>query len=160
MLWEEYLAKEISLNCSLSTSAVPTSALLACTGGPHVPVNPHKQRLLVAAHKEVKAMAKAKAKGKAKPNPRAGSKAKEAGQTQEEKIKNEPCTAPPEKKANTKSKEEVSPSPSNQRDTEPAECTTGGQGKKHADTAYNVEKKKFMARLLDPFFGPTVCFMR
>ena len=49
-------------------ASLPSQAVQACCQGSHTPVNPHRQRLLVAAHKETKVLPKehAKPKGKSK----------------------------------------------------------------------------------------------
>ena len=61
---------EIQGNCSVSAgSDALAAAYTACLGGKHAPVNPHRQRLLVAANKEAKAVKKG------------GDKAKKAGGT-------------------------------------------------------------------------------
>ena len=86
----------------VKSDAVPDKAMSACLAGQHRAVNPHRQRLLVAAHKKtsappkemiqdghgkpagkVKATAKAKgkAKGKAKAKAVAKPKAADPGQT-------------------------------------------------------------------------------
>ena len=46
-------------------SLIPQAAAQACLGGVHTPVNPHRQRMLVASQKQTKLKPKAVAKSKA-----------------------------------------------------------------------------------------------
>ena len=66
------VAKDFRVDLAVydNTLALPPAAMDACLAGSHKPVNPHRQRLLVAAHKATRALPKAKCK--------AGKKAKKA----------------------------------------------------------------------------------
>ena len=63
------ISKEFALP-PLMITGLPLCAQAACVQGAHNPVNPHRQRLLVASHKSAK-LKKAEPKGKAKAKPRA-----------------------------------------------------------------------------------------
>ena len=63
------ISKEFELQ-PLMITGLPLCAQAACIDGPHNPVNPHRQRLLVASHKSAKLEKKgATSKSKAKPTP-------------------------------------------------------------------------------------------
>ena len=121
----------------------------ACLAGAHKAVNPHRQRLLVAAHKATRALPKAKCKGK--------KKAKHA--------KKEPCptgatATKPETEdcaTKTKSKAAASYAPKPEIKVEPGACKTEPAckpdasekpKKKNADTHYNIARKEFLAEFL------------
>ena len=65
------VAEEFYVKLQLKQNTLPLSAVTACVNGPHHAINPHRQRLLVAAHKATKAVQrvpnKGAPKGKAKP---------------------------------------------------------------------------------------------
>ena len=65
----ECRSKEFELHNTGNPTVLPESAVQACLGGTHAPLNPHRQRLLAAANKpaKVKATPKGKSKAKAKP---------------------------------------------------------------------------------------------
>ena len=61
------ISKEFELHSHMGKhTVIPQAAQQACLGGVHTPLNPHRQRLLVAAQKPAKLKAKAAAKHKAK----------------------------------------------------------------------------------------------
>ena len=92
------------------------------TGTKQCCINPQAQRNLTEKRRAM-AKAKGKAKGKAKAASKAASKEKAATKPKEEKAKTKP-------KAKAKAK------------------TEAGPRRKRADTAYNVERKKFFAKFL------------
>ena len=120
-----YLAKEFSLEYE-NNSTIPRGAMQACLEGQHKAVNPHRQRLLVAAHKATKAAKPKAAKAEAaKPE---AAKAKAA----------KPKAAKPKAKRKSKAKGKSKPK---------AKAKSGNPTNKKPDTAYNVERKRFMSQL-------------
>ena len=118
--------KEFYLPATYADAAIdflPGKVREACLGGAQKPLNPHAQRLLVAAHKAAgrielpKGKAKSKAKAKAKAKGKA--KAKSKAMTKKE--------VEPKAKAKTKADSDKKPRP---------------------QTAYGAAKKKYMVQLL------------
>ena len=120
------VTKEFKLDI-VSTQAVPREAMMACLSGNHKPINPHRQRLLVAAHKATKVLAK------------------EAGSTRP-KGTGKRKTVTKKRKKNTKLKG-ASALKAQKKDAKPQEASEVKA--KKTDTLYNVQRKKFLATLLD-----------
>ena len=57
-----YVAEDFHLEYGNYITRIPPEAVAACCAGTHSPVNPHRQRLLVAAHKATNTLPKPKAK--------------------------------------------------------------------------------------------------
>ena len=83
------VAEEFMLELRGGSSAIPESAVRACVTGEHRPVNPHRQRLLVAAHKATKSLPKASANSKA-PKAKAKSKGKQVTVPEKDQTKTKP----------------------------------------------------------------------
>ena len=121
------------------------AAYEACISGKHSPVNPHRQRLLVASHKEAK-LQKTNKKGPA-------AKGKAGKKHNAEADKEEQTAAEP--KAET-------PAPKPTQTPKPAEEATAAcaktkgkpnkaskqKGTKRPDTFYNTARKAFQAKFL------------
>ena len=104
--------------------SLPPGVAQAALGGTHTPVNPHRQRLLVAANKavELKHTTSGNSKAKTKPKPTTTMKDAAAEEAEIPKTNDAPLdakTLQPKKRA------------------------------PYPDTAYNIARKKFMATLLD-----------
>lgn len=117
---------------------LPGSVVQAALGGVHKPVNPHRQRLLVAANKateceKVPGAVSSKAKAKSKPAAKKAAEAKKEEEAEKEK-----------------------PAATAEQPESPKPTTSTGQPKKkraaYADTAYNVARKKFLQTSLDSNF--------
>ena len=76
-----YVAEDFELEHGNYTTRIPPEAVAACCAGTHSPVNPHRQRLLVAAHKATQTLPKPKAKAAAKKAPKGKAKAKAKSKT-------------------------------------------------------------------------------
>ena len=139
------VAKDFRVDLAVydNTLAIPPVAMEACLTGSHKPVNPHRQRLLVAAHKATRALPKAKCKARKR-----GSKAikkKEEPSPRAAKSENPGCAIKQESSSDLgcKPEQEVKAEPV---DGKPDLGTK--PKKKHADTNYNIERKKFFAEFL------------
>ena len=117
-----YISKEFELHSHMGHhSLIPLPAVQACLGGKHTPVNPHRQRLLVASQKQAKLKPKAAAKCKSA-----------AGGTVDTAGTNETVPAP------AKAKKAAAAA------TKPAQTNKGPK----TETAYITAKKAFVAQLL------------
>ena len=137
-----------STNLANAPAVHVAAAFQACIQGPHKPINPHRQRLLAASHKQAKLekasatnkKAKAKAKKKAT-QPAAGhttgtdpDAAVHATVNEEPEPKAKKPTAKPKKPAST---------------TKPAaDGNAKAKQQPWPDTPYNVERKAFLKRFL------------
>ena len=125
----------------------------ACLAGAHKAVNPHRQRLLVAAHKATRALPKAKCKGKKKALKAIKPKQKKPYPTGATATKSE--NEGGETKKESTSAASYAPKP--EIKVEPGVCetelackpdTSEKPKKKYADTHYNIARKKFFAESL------------
>ena len=104
--------------------SLPGGVVEAALGGTHKPVNPHRQRLLVAANKAVDLhTTNNKAEAKPKPKPPLTTKDAAAPEAETTKTNDDPAGG----NVNIKPKKRAP----------------------YADTAYNIARKSFMATLLD-----------
>ena len=139
------VSKEFELGHKDISNVLPVKgAYEACVGGKHIPVNPHRQRLLVAAHKP------AKLKGGAG-NVNNNSKKKKKTEPPAEAPPANPSEpeAPP---ANPSEPAQELPCASKQKATQKQKGANKTSAKtRHAypDTPYNVARKAFHAMLLD-----------
>ena len=137
-----YLAKEFQLEQwdLEKCKDFPAAALKACTAGSHRPVNPHRQRLLVARHKEAKSVPKAKAKPKAKG--KAAAKATPKAKSSP-KAKAVPCSKGPakDKRATDAPAAAAAAAAGTAAEAKPAKTSKAAQCR--VETDYAVGKRKF-----------------
>ena len=133
------VSKEFRLR-ALERNVLPSkSAFEACVGGVHIVVNPHRQRLLVASHKQAKIDKNAKKSGNTKdPKAQAADDAKKVDIDGGEPN----ATGPPE--STTKC-----PKPSKKATPKKKKKKTAGSTTVRSDTPYNVARKAFFAEPLE-----------